>query len=48
MLTQTDALGGLLVQDFKSIAVEDGDDEAGEAGVGESTGQEKANSPQHL
>jgi hypothetical protein len=27
--TQTDAFGGLLVQDFKNIAVEDGDDEAG-------------------
>ncbi len=32
--TQADAFGAVVVQDFESVAVEDGDDEAGEVSNG--------------
>jgi hypothetical protein len=45
--TQTDAFGVLLVQDVKSIAVKDGDDEAGVICRKRSTGKKDAKECSH-
>ena len=45
--TQTDAFGVLLVQDVKSIAVKDGDDEAGVICRKRSTGEKDAKECSH-